>query len=109
VLYVNEKGNFFSDKNLAQNSVEKADELKQISRDEALGKKSGAGNKDKLIITTADEIKLCFDALNTGDIPKIGDKAKVGRNNAKGVYKVNPQLSYEFENGELTKIIEPKE
>jgi hypothetical protein len=125
-LYMNKKGNFFSSKNLALNSVkdtkeEKDRKIEKVSRADALkGTKPPAGNaknganntgsqsKKKLLVTAADESKICFVDLTEGDTPKVGDKAKIGNKNAEGTIKMTPQISYKFDKGVLSEIIENK-
>ncbi|TSE05666.1 hypothetical protein [Aquimarina algiphila] len=103
-LYVNKHGNFFTSHNLALNSVENAEEVEKITIGMVFDTQDKA--PQKLIITAADQSKLCFVELSQGDAPKVGDKAKVGKKNAEGVFQINPQTSYKFEKGALTQIIE---
>lgn len=111
-LYMNKKGNFFSSKNLALNSVkdtkeEKDRKIEKVSRADVL-KSTKPAAKDKLIVTAADESKICFVDLTEGDTPKVGDKAKIGNKNAEGTIKMTPQISYKFDKGVLSEIIENK-
>ena len=118
-IYVNPNGHFFTSENFANNSVKEIKDIKTIYREDLVSKKSktdknastsnNTGNKKpsskKLIVKAADNSKICFINLVEGDTYKVGDKAKIGRKNADGIIKINPQSSLEFDKGVLTNII----
>lgn len=74
-------------------------------------KEEGILNK---MVSTADAEELDFYELEDDDTVKVGDKARIGGQNAEGEYKVPHAedeeiiLTYRFENGELMEIIEPE-
>jgi hypothetical protein len=103
-LYVNNKGEFFSTHLLAINSVKNESDIKEITKKDCL--KIDKKQSKKLVLTASDSTKICFVELAEGDIPKIGDKAKIGSKNANGVFKMTSELSYEFNKGLLTKNLE---
>ena len=105
-LYVNKDGNFFTSKNLALNSAEKAEEIEQITKEQVFEVAEKAPKN--LILSAADNTKICFVDLDSQDTPAKGDKAKIGKANAEGLFAINPQISYKFEKGILTQIIENK-
>lgn len=105
VVWINKKHEFFTSENLALNSVtgERKD-TKRITRDQVVTP-SKTKAPEKLIITTADNEKIAFVDRAFDEIPQEGDKAKNGKKNAHGIFKIDPETSMEFEKGVFKKTI----
>ncbi|AXG70438.1 hypothetical protein KORDIASMS9_02678 [Kordia sp. SMS9] len=106
-IWVNQHGEFFTNRSLAVNSEKDPKKVMPITRAEAT-KAAAKSVAKKLVIVTVDGAKLTFADLKQGDTPKEGDKAKVGNKNAQGEFKISEELSYTFDKSVLTTITKAK-
>lgn len=112
-LFMNSKGEFFTNRNYADMSVRGKTSI-EVRRADLIGASEVSSGKvrdanpstPKLVVETEDGKKLKFN-IPKGDVPEVGAKDKIGNKNASGIYKVDPQLSYKFEKGVLAEVIEP--
>ena len=63
-------------------------------------------SKKNLIVKTADQTEIDFYELKDDATPKIGDKAKIDGESAKGSHVLQDKTTYIFIDGELTEIKE---